>query len=148
MNDIIELYKNIIIQIATPYSTGTGFFLKDQNLIITNEHVVRDNREVVIYGSHFEKQMVKVLFTDPKHDLAFLQVPEMAINIPEVKTGLNKTVKQGDNIVAIGHPFGMKYSATQGIVSSMTQEKNGILYIYHDAALNPGSIVYSRILQR
>lgn len=139
MNDIIELYKSIIIQIATPYSTGTGFILKDQNLIITNEHVVRDNREVVIYGSHFEKQMVKILFTDPKHDLAFLQAPEMANDLPEVKLDFNKMVKQGDRILAIGHPFGMKYSATQGVVSNTSQEKNGILYIHHDAALNPGN---------
>jgi len=139
MKDIIELYKNIIIQIATPYSTGTGFFLKDQNLIITNEHVVRDNREVVIYGSHIEKQMTKILFTDSKHDLAFLQAPEMHIDMPEVKTGLDKIVKQGDSIVAIGHPFGMEYSATQGIVSNTTQEENDILYIHHDASLKPGN---------
>jgi serine protease Do len=139
MNDIIEFYKNIIVQIATPYSTGTGFFLKPENLIVTNEHVVRSNREVIIYGNNFEKQLAKVLFTDPKHDLAFLQVPEMLNNMPEVKLGREKNIEQGDKVIAIGHPFGMKYSVTQGIVSNTIREKNDILYIYHDAALNPGN---------
>ena len=139
MSDIIEQYKNIIIQIATPYSTGTGFYLKDQNLIITNEHVVRDNREVVIYGNRIEKQMAKVLFTDPKHDLAFLQAPDSIIDAPLVELGVGKVMSQGDKIIAIGHPFGMKYSTTQGIVSNTTQEKNGLKYIHHDAALNPGN---------
>ena len=139
MNDIIELYKNVIIQIATPYSTGTGFLLGDEKLIVTNEHVVRSNKEVVINGNNIEKQMVKVLFTDPKHDLAFLAAPRMIKKITEVKLGEKGSVSQGDQIIAVGHPFGMKYSATQGIVSSTTQEKNGIFYIHHDAALNPGN---------
>ena len=139
MNDIIELYKNIIVQIATPYSTGTGFLLKEEKLIVTNEHVVRSNREVAINGSCFEKQMAKVLFTDIKHDLAFIQAPEEIENVPDVKLKQNEKVEQGDQIVAIGHPFGMKYSATQGIVSNTTQEKSGIFYIHHDAALNPGN---------
>ncbi len=138
MNDIIELYKNIIIQIATPYSTGTGFLLKDENLIVTNEHVVRSNSEVIIYGKNIEKQLAKVLFTDPKYDLAFLQAPKMS-DIPNVKIGRNKSVEQGEKIIAIGHPFGLNYAVTQGIVSNTTQEKNGVFYIHHDAALNPGN---------
>ena len=76
MSDVIEKYKDVVIQIATPYSTGTGFFLKKYDLIITNEHVVRDNVEVVIDGKKFEKQLTKVLFVDPKYDLAFLQTPK------------------------------------------------------------------------
>ncbi len=139
MNDIIERYKNIIIQIATPYSTGTGFFLKDENLIVTNEHVVRSNREVIIQGYNLEKQRIKVLFTDPKYDLALLQAPEQINNLPEVEIGYKKGVRQRDKVVAIGHSFGMKYSAAQGIVSNTTQEKNDVFYIHHDASLNPGN---------
>ena len=59
--DIIELYKKVVIQIATPYSTGTGFYISEYDLIITNEHVIRDNNKVVIVGEAFEKQMVDVL---------------------------------------------------------------------------------------
>ena len=128
MNDIIELYKNIIIQIATPYSTGTGFFLKDENLIVTNEHVVRDNGEVVIYGNNIEKQLTKVLFTDPKHDLAFLQAPKMTSDIPKAKIGQNKMVEQGDKVIAIGHPFGMSGARMVGH-ALLEGKRRGVRYV-------------------
>ncbi|MBL0100731.1 MAG: trypsin-like peptidase domain-containing protein [Saprospiraceae bacterium] len=72
---IISLYENVIIQIATPYSTGTGFYLKNFDLIITNEHVVRGNKNAVVAGKKFEKQIVPVLYADTKYDLAFLKPP-------------------------------------------------------------------------
>ncbi|MBK8450582.1 MAG: hypothetical protein IPL42_11375 [Saprospiraceae bacterium] len=50
MRSLIEKYRDVVIQIATPFSVGTGFYLKDYDLIITNEHVVRNNKDVVIEG--------------------------------------------------------------------------------------------------
>ena len=50
MNKVIDFYKDVVIQIATPYTTGTGFYLRDYNLIVTNEHVIRENRAVVVEG--------------------------------------------------------------------------------------------------
>ena len=139
MKDVIELYKDVIIQIATPYSTGgTGFYLKDPNLIVTNEHVVRDNRVVIVEGGGVGKQLSRVLYLDPKYDLAFLEVPE-SMDLPRVTLGLEKQLTEGDQIIAIGHPFGAKFTATQGIISNTQHEKDDINYILHDAALNPGN---------
>ena len=128
MKDIIDLYRNVVIQIATPYSTGTGFYLKESNLIVTNEHVVRDNAEVVVDGGSFPKQLVKVVFIDPKYDLAFLAAPQNS-ELPDVHLGTNKLLSEGDSILAIGHPLGLKYSATNGIVSNTRHDIGGILYI-------------------
>jgi len=138
MKEIINKYKSVIVQIATPYSTGTGFYLKNANLIVTNEHVIRDNREVVINGEGFEKQMTKVIFSDVRHDLAFLQAPNI-IEAPAVELFQGKEIERGEVVIAVGHPFGLKYSATQGIVSNIEEEKNDLIYIQHDAALNPGN---------
>lgn len=138
MKDIIDLYRNVVIQIATPYSTGTGFYLKEPNLIVTNEHVVRDNAEVVVDGGGFKKQLVKVVFIDPKYDLAFLAPPQNS-ELPEVHLGTNKILHEGDSVLAIGHPLGLKYSATNGIISNTQHEMGGILYLQHDAALSPGN---------
>lgn len=138
MQAIIEQFKDIVVQIATPYSTGTGFLLWDQHLIVTNEHVVRDNRKVVVHGKHLPKQMATVLFLDSKYDLAFLSV-DPALKGGQVAMGDSSKVSEGDSVVAIGHPFGLEFSATQGIVSSTIQQKDDIYYFQHDAALNPGN---------
>jgi len=47
MQEVIDKYKNVIIQISTPIGNGTGFYIKEHNLIVTNEHVVQGNTEVV-----------------------------------------------------------------------------------------------------
>ena len=138
MKEIIELYRNVVIQIATPYSKGTGFYIKDSHLIVTNEHVVRGNKEVVIDNSQFARQLTGVLFVDAMHDLAFLAVPK-TVTIPTIKLGDLAKVKEGDHAIAIGHPFGLKYTTTQGIISSTHHQQNDITYLQHDAALNPGN---------
>ena len=138
MKKVIDLYRDVVIQIATPYSTGTGFYLREYNLIVTNEHVIRGNSEVVVDGGTLNKSLVKVLFLDPKYDLAFLEVPG-GIDMPSVQLSTNSNITEGDQILAIGHPFGLKYTATQGIISNTMHEQNDINYIQHDAALNPGN---------
>ncbi|HVG41224.1 MAG TPA: serine protease, partial [Chitinophagaceae bacterium] len=107
---IIELYRPAIIQIATQGSTGTGFYVKEYDLIVTNEHVVSKNAEVTIAGRPFERTLARVWYTDKKHDLSFLQ-PPAGIDIPEIKLGEYITAKDGEVVVAIGHPYGLNYTA-------------------------------------
>ena len=66
MENIIDYFRDIVIQIATPYSTGTGFYLASENLIITNEHIVRDNRRAIIFGNQIQKQLSEVIYLDQK----------------------------------------------------------------------------------
>lgn len=135
---IIELYRPAIIQIATQTSTGTGFYLKEFDLIVTNEHVVNKNAEVTIAGRLFEKRIARVWYTDKKHDLAFLQPPQ-EIQLPEVKLGDYNSLHDGEVVVAIGHPFGLNYTATQGVISKVDRVREGVKYIQIDAAINPGN---------
>ncbi len=135
----MERYKKFMIQIATPYSMGTGFYLKDEDMIVTNEHVIRGNREVIIKGDDFENQMAKTLYTDPKHDLALIKAPRSAKEIPGSIPMVKKALKEGDEVFAIGHPFGMNYETALGVVTKISQESNEIDYIYHSAALHPGN---------
>lgn len=135
---IIELYRPAIIQIATQSSTGTGFYIKEFDLIVTNEHVVGKNAEVTIAGRLFERTLSRVWYTDKKHDLAFLQPPSN-IALPEVKLGDYADMKDGDVVVAIGHPFGLNYTATQGVISKVDRIRDGVKYIQIDAAINPGN---------
>ncbi len=139
MSDFVEDFRKTIVQIATPYSTGTGFYLRDRGVIVTNHHVVEDNRSVVIEGAMFRKQLVKVLYIDVKYDLAFLEPPKCEEELPVIKLASAKTIRERDAVTAIGHPFGLKFSLKSGIVSNTSELMNGIPYLHIDAALNPGN---------
>ncbi len=138
MEDIIDRLKKIVIQIATPYSTGTGFYVSDFDLIITNEHVIRDNKNVIVDGEMIEKQIVDVVYVDTKFDLAFIQAPE-GLSEMDNELILDNDLSEGHHVIAIGHPYGLKYTVTRGIISNLRHEQSGISYIQHDAALNPGN---------
>jgi serine protease Do len=138
VQDIIGQFQTAIIQIATQTGTGTGFYVKEFDLIVTNDHVVHDNPEVTIAGKNFEKTLSRVWYTDRKHDLAFLQGPAN-VEIPEIRLGQYDGLKDGDEVVAIGHPFGFNYSATQGVISKVDRVRDGLKFIQIDAAINPGN---------
>jgi len=135
---IIEQYQKAIIQIATGSGTGTGFYIKEFDLIITNDHVIDNNAEVTIAGKAFDKMLSRVWYTDRKHDLAFLEAPK-GIELPEVRLGIYEQMKDGDQVVAIGHPYGLNYTATQGVISKVDRIRDGLKFIQIDAAINPGN---------
>lgn len=135
---IIEQYQKAIIQIATSGGTGTGFYIKEFDLIVTNDHVVADNAEVTIAGKVFDKAMSRVWYTDRKHDLAFLEGPK-GIELPEIRLGTYEEMKDGDEVLAIGHPYGLNYTATQGVISKVDRIRDGLKFIQIDAAINPGN---------
>ena len=139
IQDIIERYQNAIVQIATKGGTGTGFYLRDYDLIVTNNHVIRDTRHATIKGLTFEKQLSRVVFTDEKYDLAFLMPPGNTQGIPDISLGDYSLVKDGDDVLAIGHPYRLNYSATQGVVSRVARVQQGLKYIQTDTAINPGN---------
>lgn len=141
MEETLDKYKNIVVQIATPYSSGTGVYLSHYNFIVTNEHVIRDTLSVVVEGVAFGRKNAHVVFIDEKNDLAFLKIADL--NKSNNPKGINlKSIYQpsiGESIYAIGHPFGLKYTTTKGIISSLNYLVDDVNYIQHDAALNPGN---------
>src|SRR5687767_84175 len=135
---IIEQYQKAIIQIATQTGTGTGFYIKEYDLIVTNDHVIDNNAEVTIAGKAFDKVFSRVWYTDRKHDLAFLEPPK-GIELPEINLGQYSDMKDGDHVVAIGHPYGLNYTATQGVISKVDRIRDGLKFIQIDAAINAGN---------
>ena len=138
LQQIIEKYQKAIIQIATQNGTGTGFYIKEFDLIVSNNHVVENNAEVTVAGKAFDKALSRVWYTDRKHDLAFLEAPKN-IDLPEVLLGNYETLKDGDAVLAIGHPYGLNYTATQGVISKVDRIRDGLKFIQIDAAINPGN---------
>ena len=132
---ILETYIENIIQIMTPYGNGTGFIIDD--LIITNSHVVSGLKEVVVSAKKIKRSIAKVVYDDPYFDLAFISIE---FEKPKNPLKLSKqSVKDGDTTIAIGHPYGLNYTATEGIVSKASRLQGDLEYIQIDAAINPGN---------
>jgi len=132
---ILETHAESIIQIMTPYGTGTGFIIDD--LIITNSHVVGGLKEVVISSKKIKRSIAKVVYDDQNFDLAFISFD---FEQPKNKLILaNRLVEDGDTTIAIGHPYGLNYTATEGIVSRASRLQGELEYIQVDAAINPGN---------
>nr|WP_321268304.1 trypsin-like peptidase domain-containing protein [uncultured Sulfurimonas sp.] len=132
---LLDAYIYNIIQIMTPYGTGSGFIIDD--LIITNSHVVGGLKEVVISSKQIKRKIAKVVYDDPDYDLAFIQSDFEVLHNP-LKLS-SRTVKNGDTTIAIGHPYGLNYTATEGIVSKASRLYEDLEYIQIDAAINPGN---------
>ncbi len=132
---ILQTYINNIIQISTPYGSGSGFVIDD--LIITNSHVVSGLKEVVISAKTLKRQKAAVIYDDQVLDLAFIAKPQMRIDNHLLLS--SETVHDGDVAIAIGHPYGLNYSTTEGIVSKSNRLEGDVEYLQIDAAINPGN---------
>jgi len=132
---ILETYLENIIQIMTPYGSGTGFIIGD--LIITNSHVVSGLKEVVISAKKIKRSIAKVVYDDAYFDLAFINFNFEPPKNPLVLS--TKGVEDGDTAIAVGHPYGLNYSTTEGIVSKASRIYGELEYIQIDAAINPGN---------
>lgn len=138
MKAFISLYQDLIVQIATPYSTGTGFLLPAEGLAVTNNHIVQDNCDAIVQGKKLPRQLACVVYADPLYDLAFLAVDGIAALSP-LQLGDEASLSEGDKVLSIGHPFGLDFSVNQGIISNLRREVEGVYYLQHDAGLNPGN---------
>lgn len=131
----IQSYSEIIVEIATPYSIGTGFYLKAFNLIVSNEHIVRSNKKVVISGSTFEKQIVPVVYIDPFSDLAFIR-PPIDHQMPDVALSDLSNLKSGDDIMVI---VLKNKKVIKGKISDISRLDDDVPYMSHDITLNPAN---------
>ncbi len=119
---------------------GSGFIVSADGLILTNAHVVRNAKEVTVKLSDRREFAAKVLGSDPVTDVAVLRID--ATNLPTVQLGDPSRLEVGDRVLAIGAPYGLEQTATQGIVSAKGRSLPGdsvVPFIQTDAAVNPGN---------
>jgi serine protease Do len=126
---------------ATPFrGQGSGFIVSSDGMILTNAHVVRNAKQVTVKLSDRREFAAKVLGSDAATDVAVLKID--AKGLPAVTLGDAKAVQVGDYVLAIGAPFGLEQSASQGIVSAKGRSLPGesvVPFIQTDAAVNPGN---------
>ena len=122
---------------------GTGMIMDAKGHILTNQHVVGGATEIKVLLADGSEYTGKVVGTDPKTDLAVIQIPADK-PLPHVTFGDSDKVEVGEWVVAIGHPRGLDETVTQGIISA--KHRTGIMnpssyqdYLQTDAAINPGN---------
>jgi len=121
---------------------GSGVIISKDGYIVTNHHVVDGADEVMVTLSNDKTEYsAKIIGSDPDSDLAVIKIE--AKNLTAVKIGNSTSLKVGDVVIAIGNPFGIGETATQGIISALNKNKVGINkyenYIQTDASINPGN---------
>lgn len=122
-------------------SLGSGVIVSEQGLILTNDHVVASADEIEVALADGRKLAAKVVGTDPDTDLAVLKVE--AEKLPAITFAADEKLNVGDVVLAIGNPFGVGQTVTQGIISALGRNHLGINtyenFIQTDASINPGN---------
>ncbi|MCI5072144.1 Do family serine endopeptidase [bacterium] len=121
---------------------GSGFVISEQGYVVTNNHVVKGANRVVVIFSDEKEYEAKVIGQDAKTDLALLKITDQKRKFPAVVLGDSDQLEVGDVVVAIGNPFGLSHTTTQGIVSAKERSIGISEYddlIQTDASINPGN---------
>ncbi len=121
--------------------TGSGFVISPDGFIVTNSHVVKDADEIKVTMADMKSYTAKVVGIDSESDLAVIQI--QAKGLSTIKFGDSDKLRVGEIVVAVGNPFGLNRTVTQGIVSAKGRTNVGIIeyedFIQTDAAINPGN---------
>jgi Do/DeqQ family serine protease len=126
----------------TAQSLGSGVIVDPSGLVVTNNHVIEGMTDVKVALADRREIPAKILLRDPRTDLAVLKLAEGG-PYPMMQLGDSDALEVGDLTLAIGNPFGVGQTVTQGIVSALARTHVGItdygFFIQTDAAINPGN---------
>ncbi len=131
------------VQPRVQQSLGSGVIVGADGLIITNNHVVEGADQILVALADRREFKAKILFADPRLDLALLKVETEGAVLPVIRMADSDRLEVGDVTVAIGNPFGVGQTVTTGIVSGLARTGIGVsdwqFFIQTDAAINPGN---------
>ncbi|TAH12854.1 MAG: PDZ domain-containing protein [Curvibacter sp.] len=120
---------------------GSGVIVSPSGYILTNNHVIEEADEIEVILNDSRRVAAKVIGTDPDSDLAVLKIE--LDKLPTIVLGDSDSLQVGDQVLAIGNPFGVGQTVTSGIVSALGRNELGINtfenFIQTDAAINPGN---------
>jgi Do/DeqQ family serine protease len=120
---------------------GSGVIVSPEGYILTNNHVIEGADEIEVILTDRRKARAQVIGADPDSDLAVLRIE--LDRLPVITWGKSEQLQVGDQVLAIGNPFGVGQTVTSGIVSALGRSQLGINtfenFIQTDAAINPGN---------
>ncbi len=124
-------------------SLGSGVIVRSDGLILTNNHVIQGGTDIVVALSDKREFKAQVLLADTRTDLAVLKIDTKGERLPVIPFADSDQIEVGDLVLAIGDPFGIGQTVTQGIVSALARTQVSAsdyqFFIQTDAAINPGN---------
>jgi len=123
-------------------SLGSGFIINRDGFIVTNNHVVENADEIKVKLSDSREFKAKVIGRDAKTDLALIKISSSFENLPVLALGDSDKMRVGDWVMAVGNPFGLEQTVTQGIISATGRVIGSGPYdnfLQTDAPINPGN---------
>ncbi|MEO7026235.1 MAG: Do family serine endopeptidase [Caulobacteraceae bacterium] len=124
-------------------SLGSGSIVRADGIILTNHHNIDNAQEIMVVTADRREWPARVLLDDPRADLAILKIDTRGEALPTIAIDDQSTPQVGDLVLAIGDPFGVGQTVTNGIVSALARSDVGIsdysFFIQTDASINPGN---------
>lgn len=148
VRELVAQYGEGVVLVSSPNGLGSGFFINADGYLITNFHVIENERKLAVTvfrkaGNQFKREKledVEIIAANSFLDLALLKV-----SLPEgytpVVTYLDDSdgVREGEPVFAVGNPLGLERSVAQGIVSHRNRAFQGLAFVQTDAQINPGN---------
>jgi putative serine protease PepD len=145
---IYEAASPAVVSIRATNGSGTGFLVDANGTVVTNDHVVENAQRVQVrFGRDGGTIEADVLGVDPSSDIAVISIPKTKIpkGVEPLQFADSRNVRVGDSVIAIGNPFDLDRTATQGIVSALGRDIEAPNHytinnvIQTDAPINPGN---------
>ncbi len=124
-------------------SVGSGVIVRPDGVVVTNYHVINGMQEIKVVLNDRREFSARVILADERSDIAVLQLEGVSESLPVLNIDDREEQQIGDLVLAIGNPFGVGQTVTNGIISALNRTETGISdsgsFIQTDAAINPGN---------
>jgi len=124
-------------------SVGSGVIVRPDGVVVTNNHVIEGMQQIRVTLNDRREFSARVVLADARSDIAVLQLEGVNERLPTLNIDDREEQQVGDLVLAIGNPFGVGQTVTNGIISALNRTETGISdsgsFIQTDAAINPGN---------
>ncbi|MBX9803906.1 MAG: trypsin-like peptidase domain-containing protein [Caulobacteraceae bacterium] len=124
-------------------SVGSGVIVRADGVVVTNYHVINGMQQIKVVLNDRREFDARIILADERSDIAVLQLEGVNERLPTLNIDDREEQEVGDLVLAIGNPFGVGQTVTNGIISALNRTETGISdsgsFIQTDAAINPGN---------
>ncbi|WP_426028915.1 trypsin-like peptidase domain-containing protein [Brevundimonas sp. TWP2-3-4b2] len=124
-------------------SVGSGVIVRPTGVVVTNYHVINGMQQIKVVLNDRREFDARIILADERSDIAVLQLEGVSERLPTLNIDDREEQQIGDLVLAIGNPFGVGQTVTNGIISALNRTETGISdsgsFIQTDAAINPGN---------